>query len=179
MNTIELAEIIAKHKKWIDNDEGGERADLSGANLSGANLKGADLRNADLRNADLRNANLSGANLSGAYLKGADLSGANLRNANLSGASLKGASLKGADLMKIGGREVNTFLSVSGIGRECRQTLFWVEEDKVWCGCFTGTFAEFETQVQSQHGDNIHGQNYQDAIAFFKAVAKRVQNDKN
>ena len=61
-----LTEIIELHRKWIDDESGGNRANLRSANLSGA---------------DLYNANLSGANLSGA-----NLSGANLYNANLSGA---------------------------------------------------------------------------------------------
>ena len=34
----ELAKILEKHKKWLDDDPDGERADLSGANLSGANI---------------------------------------------------------------------------------------------------------------------------------------------
>jgi hypothetical protein len=85
------------------------------------------------------------------------------------------ASSVGANLRNIGGREVNTILSVAGIGREGRQTLFWVEEDKIWCGCFVGTLAEFEAKVQSTHGDSVHGQNYRDAIAFFKAVVGRLK----
>ena len=71
-----LAEILQKHKKWIYGEEGGERANLIGADLSGANLSGADLIGADLSGANLIGANLSGANLSGANLSGADLSDA-------------------------------------------------------------------------------------------------------
>ena len=52
-----LKEILENHKKWLFGN-GGERADLWGANLSGANL---------------RDANLSGANLSGADLWGAEV----------------------------------------------------------------------------------------------------------
>ena len=55
---------IDKHTKWLNDEEGGERADLSGADLSGADLSGANLRSADLRSADLRSADLSGADLS-------------------------------------------------------------------------------------------------------------------
>ena len=46
MKTItpeKLAEILGKHKAWLDDEEGGERANLSGANLRGANLRGANL----------------------------------------------------------------------------------------------------------------------------------------
>lgn len=69
----ELAEVLEKHRLWLDDEEGGEQADLSGANLiganlSGANLSGADLSGANLRDADLRDANLRDADLSGAYL---------------------------------------------------------------------------------------------------------------
>ena len=93
-----LNEILEKHLKWLNDENDGERADLSGANLSGANLRGANLRGANLSGANLRGADLSVANLSGANLSGADLSGANLRGANLRGANLSGANLRGADL---------------------------------------------------------------------------------
>lgn len=63
MTKSELNEILEKHKKWLNDEEGGEKATLSGA---------------DLRRADLRQANLSGENLSGADLRVADLNGANL-----------------------------------------------------------------------------------------------------
>ena len=39
------------HKKWLDNEAGGKRADLSRADLLGADLNGADLRGADLSGA--------------------------------------------------------------------------------------------------------------------------------
>ena len=62
--TIEkLKEILAKHTKWLRGDDGGERADLYGADLSGANLYGADLSGADLSRADLSGANLYGAEI--------------------------------------------------------------------------------------------------------------------
>ena len=76
ISDTELKAIIYKHAKWRRGEDGGERADLCGANL----------RNANLRNADLCNADLCGANL-----RNADLCGANLRNANLCDANLRGA----------------------------------------------------------------------------------------
>ena len=78
-----LSEILELHKKWIEGDKEGKRANLSVADLSGANLKGADLSGADLRGADLSVADLSDADLSGADLSGADLRGADLRGADL------------------------------------------------------------------------------------------------
>ena len=109
----QLDNVLRKHALWINNESGGERADLRGANLSGANLHQADLRGANLsganlsganlyqailRGANLYQANLYRANLSGADLYQADLSGANLSGANLSGANLSGANLYQADL---------------------------------------------------------------------------------
>ena len=96
MRTIsyqELQIILEKHKRWLNGEYGGERADLRGANLRRADLSGANLRRADLSGADLRGANLSEANLSEA-----DLSGADLRGASLRGASLRGANMIKSDL---------------------------------------------------------------------------------
>ena len=78
MNKEELEEILDSHEKWLNNDPGGEKANLSGANLSDANLRGANLRGANLSGADLSGADLCGANLSDADLCGANLCGANL-----------------------------------------------------------------------------------------------------
>jgi hypothetical protein len=38
MNTSELSIILKKHDEWLKGINGGERANLSGADLSGANL---------------------------------------------------------------------------------------------------------------------------------------------
>ena len=35
----QLKEILAKHKAWLNNEDGGERADLSSADLSSADLR--------------------------------------------------------------------------------------------------------------------------------------------
>lgn len=63
MEAEKLSKILELHKKWINNEPGGEQANLGGADLGGAYL----------RRADLRRANLGGANLEGADLGGADL----------------------------------------------------------------------------------------------------------
>ena len=73
---MDIKLILEKHAKWARGENGGERADLSGANLRGGNL----------RNANLSGGNLCGANLRGADLCDADLCGADLHNANLRGA---------------------------------------------------------------------------------------------
>ena len=83
MNKKELREILEKHKKWLNNEEGGKRADLRAADLSNADLRYADLRAADLSNADLRNADLRNADLRNADLRYADLCEADLCEADL------------------------------------------------------------------------------------------------
>ena len=81
----ELNEILQKHKMWLNNDKGGERADLRGADLRSIHLRFTDLRFADLRGTDLKNADLRFADLRFADLRGADLRGADLRGIDLRG----------------------------------------------------------------------------------------------
>ena len=88
MTSEEIKKVLDSHQKWINDEDGGKRAnlrwaDLSCANLSGAKLSRADLREANLRLADLRWADLRGANLRLADLRGTNLSGADLRWADL------------------------------------------------------------------------------------------------
>ena len=103
MRTIsyqELQIILEKHKRWLNGEYGGERANLKESDLSGAELSGANLRVANLRGADLRGAELSGANLRVANLRGADLRGAELRGADLRLSDLRDADLRDADLRR-------------------------------------------------------------------------------
>ena len=53
MTKEELKEILDSHKKWLNNEPDGKKADLSDADLRFADLRFADLRDADLRDADL------------------------------------------------------------------------------------------------------------------------------
>lgn len=103
MDKKELIEIMKKHKKWTLGEEGGECANLIGADLSEANLRRSDLSEANLRWANLRWADLSGVDLSGVDLIGANLIEANLIEANLIGADLSGAKgiLSSIDFMEI------------------------------------------------------------------------------
>jgi len=99
----DLPKILEQHRLWLSSGEGGQRANLSGANLASANLDRAYLACANLSGANLAGANLSYADLSGAnlfcaYLSGANLSRAELACANLVGADLDGANLAGANL---------------------------------------------------------------------------------
>lgn len=55
---MNIVEILDKHKKWLNDEGGGERANLRGADLRGADLHCADLHCADLSDANLYNADL-------------------------------------------------------------------------------------------------------------------------
>ena len=48
MTSAEIKKVLELHKKWLNNEQNGEMANLRKAHLSGADLSGADLREADL-----------------------------------------------------------------------------------------------------------------------------------
>ena len=73
MDNEKLKEILERHRKWLNDEDGGERANLYEANLYGANLREANLYGANLYGANLREANLYGTNLYGANLREANL----------------------------------------------------------------------------------------------------------
>ena len=98
MEENQLKNVLELHRKWINKEPGGERANLRGAHLWEANLREADLRGADLREANLREADLRGADLRGAHLWRANLRGAHLWGTDLREANLREADLRGADL---------------------------------------------------------------------------------
>ena len=80
---MDIKKTLEQHKKWLQNKEGGVRADFNYANLGGVILSRADLRRtnligtilirADLRHTDLRHTNLYRTNLTHADLRGANL----------------------------------------------------------------------------------------------------------
>ena len=180
-------EVLQRHAKWLKNEEGGEKANLRGAelwdaDLRDADLRGADLRDANLRGADLRDADLRGADLRGAELWDANLRGADLRDADLWDANLRGANLRDADLRGADLRDANLWdadlwgaagkiLSFGPIGS--RQGITYVTKTErtihVRCGCFYGTLEEFAAKVEEEHGDSQHGKSYKAAIEFIKA----------
>ena len=112
----ELNEILQKHKMWLNNDKGGERADLRGIDLKNADLRFTDLRFADLRGTDLKNADLRFADLINADLRFADLINADLRDANL-----RGADLRFADLTSI-----ETNMNTIGYNLACPEEGFFI-----------------------------------------------------
>ena len=53
MDENRLKEILALHKKWLNGEKGGKRADLRGCDLSGSDLSNSDLRGSDLSGSNL------------------------------------------------------------------------------------------------------------------------------
>ena len=99
-----------------------------------------------------------------AIKSGANLRSADLRSADLHSADLWGANLWGADLD-------NRYIQVSCIGSAKRITTYCFEEDKIWCGCFTGTLGEFEAKVQETHKDNeVYLKEYLGFINYIKLI---------
>lgn len=123
MKDYELSKILELHRKWLNLEEGGVRANLQGVNLQGidlhkadlcgANLCGADLRESNLYQVNLLEANLYKANLYAANLYNANLLEANLCKANLCAANLYGAKMFGAKLS--GANLCNTNLCRAGL----------------------------------------------------------------
>ena len=96
MEYDELKKILDLHKKWLNGDADGRRADLQGADLQDVDLRGANLWGADAQNASFAGADLQNADLGKADLRGADFFYANLQNVELRGADLRNARLQGA-----------------------------------------------------------------------------------
>lgn len=180
-----LKEILASHGKWLRYENGGERANLSGADLSCINLN-----HTDLRGANLCEANFYGANLYGAILCGANLCGANLCGADLSNSSLRATDLRAIDLSNSRFDNANlsttslskTYYQIVRIGSREATTTYCVEDDNVRCGCWNnyggGTLEEFKKRVESVYGEDGKNPNkkyytqYMAAIEFFEKMAK-------
>jgi uncharacterized protein YjbI with pentapeptide repeats len=177
MNKKDLDSILELHKKWLNSEIDGVRVNLRGADLRGADLRGADLRRVnltatDLTGSDLRWANLTGANLTGSNL-GANLTATDLRGADLTRVDLRGANLSEANL----GANCNLssaktdfkFLQVAGIGSKKRSTLYIIDFDKIFCGCFEGTLEEFKSQIEKTHANNKkYLEEYRNLVYYFE-----------
>ena len=154
----ELEAIIVKHQAWLNDDDDGERADLSSADLSSADLRYANLRYANLSSANLSNADLSYANLSSADLRCANLSSADLSSANLRYADLRYADLRYANLSNANLSSANLIL----IGQDIRDYLFYGfknDDDalviRAGCRQFVGITAARQHWTERHTNDNI------------------------
>ena len=83
---------------WLNGENGGERADLSGSDLRWSDLSGSVLRWSNLSGSDMRGSDLSGSDLCGSDLSRSVLSGSVLSRSVLSGSVLSGSDLSGSNL---------------------------------------------------------------------------------
>ena len=147
----QLTEILSKHRAWLNNEDGGERADLCSADLRSADLRSANLCSADLSYADLRSANLRYSDLRYADLDYADLSYADLSYADLRSADLSYANLDYADLrflQSANGKE----LACMNVGKY--QVVLSKERIAIGCKLFTvGEWKEFNDATISMMDD--------------------------
>jgi len=52
-------------------------------------------------------------------------------------------------------------------------TTYCFDDDKIWCGCFTGTLAELEAKVKETHKDNKqYLSEYMGFINYIKSLKK-------
>lgn len=143
MKQEELNQILELHKKWLRDESGGIRIDLSGA--------------------DLRYTDLSNANLRGADLRYTDLSGADLRNVDLSDADLNYVNTLLLQGMTVIECQLNT-------SEQNKRISYWKKLDIVTAGCYQGTWAEFKERVEQVYGDNpVMKRKYDRVIAFIEA----------
>ena len=77
---------------------------------------------------------------------------ANLRWANLRSADLRSADLSWANLSSA--KTDKRYIQIACIGSRKDITTYCLEDDKITCGCFGGTLAEFQTKVKATHKDN-------------------------
>lgn len=56
MTNKELKKVLKLHKKWLNDEEGGVRADLREAVLHGANMQGANMQGANMRGTNMQGA---------------------------------------------------------------------------------------------------------------------------
>ena len=105
--------------------------------------------------------------------KRADLSGANLSGADLSGANLSGADLSWADLPK-------HYIQVSRIGSRKGMTTYCYDDDKVWCGCWSGSLKDFTARVRATYPEkkNQYRREYEAFIKFLRACAEGKEKGK-
>ena len=178
MENKKLQEILDKHARWLNNEAGGVRANLQGAdlhyaNLQYANLQGADLFGANLRKADLLGTNLQGSSLQCANLEGADLGGTDLHGADLQGANLQGADLQDASLNWANWHEVNGIrVYVAGLqsSRDNAQLTYIPSIDVATTGCWQGTWQETIERIHSVYDEGTRErQAYDLAIEYIQA----------
>ena len=88
--------------------------------------------------------------------------------------NIQGSAWVGGEAEVYGSAEVGgeaDYCCFQSFGRSGRTTTVFREKSgelRVQCGCFNGTLAEFEAQVEKTHGDTQHGKVYKAIIEVVK-----------
>lgn len=183
----ELKEILEKHKKWLNSEDGGKRAELRYVYLQGFDLRHANLRNADLQGADLRHTNLRHADLERAILQSSDLSNADLSYADLWRADLSEANLQNTKLRKTILYNANVkhvkrrwFVYTGAIGSRNEETLYFADCDNVRCGCWRGygggTITEFKARIDKVYPADSKNEEYRRYRLEYLSAIKMFEN---
>lgn len=116
LKQAEIDEKLKLHKMWLNNEEGGKKADFSGVNLSHhafekvnldkANFYGANLQNVRFESCTLQSTTFNAAEASWSKFRNTSLVDANfgnsiLQNSEFYKCDLSGANFKSADLKSI------------------------------------------------------------------------------
>ncbi|MCI9130317.1 MAG: pentapeptide repeat-containing protein [Eggerthellaceae bacterium] len=91
----ELEEILEKHRLWVRDKPGGERADLTDADL-----RGIDLREALLSSAACKGACFDGVDMRGSNISAADMRGASFRMTKMHGSYARGTRFNRAEISR-------------------------------------------------------------------------------
>ena len=162
---MDIENILKQHKAWLEGD-GGEMANLNGADLNGANLSHANLRGANLSFAELSFAELRGANLSHANLRGANLNGADLYGAVLNSSCFIGAV--GFVLLPVQDNRGYSFVHAVKHGDE------WVI--KAGCRSFSIDRA-LEHWGRDAYPDKMRGAMYVNAVKWLQGYIENLEAD--
>lgn len=91
-------------------------------------------------------------------------------------ADLRYADLRGADLSYT--NLDDHIICLDRIGSAKRKTTYNATKDIVWCGCFTGTFAQWCYKIKNEYPkDNVYRKEYEAAIAYFKTIVDANKKD--
>lgn len=85
--------ILEQHRKLLNGEEGGKRADFSGGEISGMNLSFNDIRHASFSGCKISNVNMSFCDFFGTDFNGAVINDTHFYNSSLHGVKMANADL--------------------------------------------------------------------------------------
>ena len=94
----DLREILEKHEKWLNDEDGGEKADMQQSDMQRANMQRANMQRANMKWADMRGVDMQQSDMRGADMRGANMQWADMRGADMQWADMRGADMRGVDL---------------------------------------------------------------------------------